>query len=289
MVRQILFRSAPPFPFRIDSEKWRIACIARRAKRRREVCHRIYFRPKAQPQRRTSSYNLLASGDAVYIRHGIAVAENESDSYAAPELTVEDIPVEQSSVPGEFDAVLPDEPKSEELPAPELPVEPEPAVAVDNTEGFENTVADSAEIEPVEQPEETPAAAPVLSGDDWGFTSSPQEKAEEPAVEINESDSDDWGFGTTEASSGSNDNEEGQDWEWVYVEDNDDAGYPVMEAIGDNSYICSGDLYEQPKISEDGPVVYSSAPLEISTAPGIIDDSDETEAVDPYQNSILKD
>ena len=49
-----------------------------RAKRRREVCHRIYFRPKAQPQRRTSSYNLLASGDAVYIRHGIAVAENES-------------------------------------------------------------------------------------------------------------------------------------------------------------------------------------------------------------------
>ena len=217
------------------------------------------------------------------------VAENESDSYAAPELTVEDIPVEQSSVPGEFDAVLPDEPKSEELPALELPVEPEPAVAVDNTEGFENTVADSVEIEPVEQPEETPAAAPVLSGDDWGFTSSPQEKAEEPAVEINESDSDDWGFGTADVSSGSNDNEEGQDWEWVYVEDNDDAGYPVMEAIGDNSYICSGDLYEQPKISEDGPVVYSSAPLEISTAPGIIDDSDETEAVDPYQNSILKD
>ena len=170
-----------------------------------------------------------------------------------------------------------------------MPVEPEIAVPADNTADVGNAAADSAGVEPVEETEETPAAEPVLSGDDWGFTSSPEEKDEETAVVIDESSSNDWGFGTTEASSGSNDNEEGQDWEWVYVEDNDDAGYPVMEAIGDNSYICSGDLYEQPKISEDGPVVYSSAPLEISTAPGIIDDSDETEAVDPYQNSILKD
>ena len=214
--------------------------------------------------------------------------ENKIDA-AAPEPTASDALFEQSSEAGEPVADLPAEPMSEELPVPELPVEPEIAVPADNTADVGNTITDSAGVEPVEETEETPAAEPVLSGDDWGFTSSPQEKAEEPAVEINESDSDDWGFGTTEASSGSNDNEEGQDWEWVYVEDNDDAGYPVMEAIGDNSYICSGDLYEQPKIADNNPIIYSSAPLDISSSPVIMDNAVEEEAVDPYQNSILKD
>ena len=214
--------------------------------------------------------------------------ENKIDA-AASEPTASDELFEQFPEAGEPVADLPAEPMSEELPVSELPVEPEAAVSADNPAGFENTVTDSAEVEPVEEAEETPAAEPVLSGDDWGFTSSPQEKAEEPAVEINESDSNDWGFGTAEVSSGSNDNEEGQDWEWVYVEDNNDAGYPVMEAIGDNSYICSGDLYEQPKITDNNPIIYSSVPLDISSSPVIMDNVAEEETVDPYQNSILKD
>ena len=63
-----------------------------------------------------------------------------------------------------------------------------------------------------------------------------------------------------------------------------------MEAIGDNSYICSGDLYAQEKILDNSsPIVYGGAPIEINSQPLIFDNTDEAEFIDPYQNSILKD
>lgn len=112
----------------------------------------------------------------------------------------------------------------------------------------------------------------TVSGDDWGFGGA---TVSEPVAAV---------------SDGSNDNEEEQDWEWAYVEDGDGEDYPQMEAIGDNSYICSGDLYAQEKILDNSsPIVYGGAPIEINSQPLIFDNTDEAEFIDPYQNSILKD
>ncbi len=105
------------------------------------------------------------------------------------------------------------------------------------------------------------------SGEDWGFSPVP-EKPEAP-------------------TDNSNDNAD-EDWEWVYVNDEQEE-IPYMEAIGDNSYICSSDLYGQEKVVDDNPPIYQTAPLEISDRFHIFDNTDDNDFVDPYQNSVLKD
>ena len=106
------------------------------------------------------------------------------------------------------------------------------------------------------------------------------------------SNSEDWGFSPVlekplTSADNSNDNED-EDWEWVYVDDEPEE-IPYMEAIGDNSYICSSDLYGQEKVVDDNPPIYQTAPLEISDRFHIFDNTDDNDFVDPYQNSVLKD
>lgn len=102
--------------------------------------------------------------------------------------------------------------------------------------------------------------------------------------------SEDWGFGSTSTSGAAaiinNDNEEGQDWEWAYVEDGE---YTQLEAIGDNSYICSGNLSYQEKISAGQPLSGFSVGSDVLRSPQVFEEGMEEDFVDPYQNSILKD
>ncbi len=116
----------------------------------------------------------------------------------------------------------------------------------------------------------------IATGSDWGFSSA-EETLTEPENTFNDAQVN-------------NDNQEGEDWEWAYVEDyNSDTceDYQYMEAIGSNSYICSGDLYGQDK-ADNTPMFYGSSSVDIVQSPQIFDETDE-EIVDPYQNSILKD
>ena len=104
--------------------------------------------------------------------------------------------------------------------------------------------------------------------------------------------SEDWGFGSTPEKANpetenSNDNE-AQEWEWVYVNDEPE-NIPYMEAIGDNSYICSSDLYGQEKVVDNNPPIFTQTPLEVSENFYISDNSEGSDFVDPYQNSVLKD
>lgn len=106
-------------------------------------------------------------------------------------------------------------------------------------------------------------------------------------------DGDDWGFGTSaeteDVPSGSNDNEEGEDWEWAYVEDTGDNEEPGLDVIGGNSYIYSSDLYSQEKAENGESLIYGSQEIKLSNNPIIVDGAEEEEFIDPYQNSILKD
>ena len=129
------------------------------------------------------------------------------------------------------------------------------------------------------------------TSDDWGFTQETSKDEQKSAARLEETGSD-WGFISADNEknfTGNNDNKEDQDWEWVYVEDDGSEAYPAMEAIGDNSYICSSDLFSQEKVINSGPLVYGSTPVELSTQPFIVDNDAADEVVDPYQNSILKD
>ena len=129
------------------------------------------------------------------------------------------------------------------------------------------------------------------TSDDWGFTQETSKDEQKSAARLEETGSD-WGFISADNEknfAGNNDNKEDQDWEWVYVEDDGSEAYPAMEAIGDNSYICSSDLFSQEKVINSGPLVYGSTPVELSTQPFIVDNDAADEVVDPYQNSILKD
>ena len=105
--------------------------------------------------------------------------------------------------------------------------------------------------------------------------------------------SDDWGFGTSsepeEVPVGNNDNEEGEDWEWTYVEDTGDDGDTGVDVIGGNSYIYSSDLYYQEKAEGGDSIIYDSQAINLDNNPVIVDNSEDEEFVDPYQNSILKD
>lgn len=121
---------------------------------------------------------------------------------------------------------------------------------------------------PEENQEETDEGSKELNGDDWGFGASSAEPQKPAAVE-------------------DNDNGEGTDWTWDYVEDTapEEAD---GEAIGENSYIYSGDLFGQEKVSNGGALMYGMTPERLSVRPKIITANDE-DISDPYQNSILKD
>ena len=100
----------------------------------------------------------------------------------------------------------------------------------------------------------------------------------------------DWGFVETPETQNdvSNDNSNDQDWEWAYVAD-EDYDYNDVEAIGDNSFIYRGDLYNQEQASGADKLVYGSTPIIMKKQPKIFDNANDEETIDPYQNSILKD
>ncbi len=161
-------------------------------------------------------------------------------------------------------------------------------------------------------PEESNAETSELTSADWGMEAK-HDTAEKPTILlddfIDESQEivsgSDWGFGDDESlpavqentfiePTSTNDNQEGEDWEWVYVEDDapvsenpEEEAYEYMEAIGNNSYICSGNLYTQDK-ADNSPILYGSSSVALTQSPQILNDEEE-EFVDPYQNSILKD
>ncbi len=96
--------------------------------------------------------------------------------------------------------------------------------------------------------------------------------------------STDWGFsesGNDDLLSDNN-NTEGEDWEWAYVNDGEYVDeYVQGEAIGDNSYIYTGDLYYQAKAVGDIAPVYTPNPVEVRRGLRIID-SKEADFYDPY-------
>ena len=100
---------------------------------------------------------------------------------------------------------------------------------------------------------------------------------------------DDWGFGEDKPVESSNDNIEGQDWEWVYVEDDNNTGYLEVEAIGDNSFIYQGDLYTQERFFSNEQIVSGSSPVYVKNKLQVYDEAEDQEFIDPYKNSILKD
>ena len=122
------------------------------------------------------------------------------------------------------------------------------------------------------------------------------------SISLSDINKEDWGFAPDVDDSNiavvdsdtalqpvGNDNTDDQDWEWAYVEDTPAQDYPMFEAIGDNSYICSSDLYYQEKVSDHNPILYSANNIKMKQIPQIFDSSEETDFIDPYQNSILKD
>ena len=116
-----------------------------------------------------------------------------------------------------------------------------------------------------------------VTADDWGFN------------DISTDEKNEWGFGEHRSIENSNDNIEGQDWEWVYVEDNEDKDYLEVESIGDNTFIYKGDLYTQEKVSGDNQIMYGSSPIYVKNKLQIYDEVNSQDFADPYKNSILKD
>lgn len=184
----------------------------------------------------------------------------------------------------------------------------EPATSFD----FEDIVADEnmsfsdlPEPKEIDIPaDEVPAIAEPFETEDKAFL-----ETDEPPVKLDESilqgfddimsapapaSSDDWGFGSSpeepeEAPVGNNDNEEGEDWEWAYVEDTGDDEENGVDVIGGNSYIYSSDLYSQEKAESGENIIYGSQAINLNSNPVIVDNAEDEEFVDPYQNSILKD
>ena len=118
-----------------------------------------------------------------------------------------------------------------------------------------------------------------VTADDWGFND----------ISTDETPKNEWGFGEHRSIENSNDNIEGQDWEWVYVEDNEDKDYLEVESIGDNTFIYKGDLYTQEKVSGDNQIMYGSSPIYVKNKLQIYDEVNSQDFADPYKNSILKD
>lgn len=183
----------------------------------------------------------------------------------------------------------------------------EPATSFD----FEDIVADEnmsfsdlPEPKEIDIPaDEVPAIAEPFETEDKAFL-----ETDEPPAKLDESilqgfdeimpaptpaSSDDWGFGTSsepeEVPVGNNDNEEGEDWEWAYVEDTGNNENTGGDVIGGNSYIYSSDLYSQEKAEGGDSIIYDSQAINLDNNPVIVDNSEDEEFVDPYQNSILKD
>ncbi len=262
---------------------------------------------KKKKKKKQKKKNIAGADDSPFISENNAVTED---------VLPETVPLQEETPPYENDITdipLPAEISFEDLPSDDVDTDiaedlPEPgneeiippsenneaAVLVDTAVPEEKQVIDTVSDDKIL---ENPVAEERSS--DWGFVDSPSAEdtaITETAVNIGDSDSNDWGFGssvadnsTEDSSAEYNDNEEGQNWEWVYVDENDENIEPGMEAIGDNSYICTGNLYDQEKDTADNPILYASVPVSLSIPPVIIDNTADNDEIDPYQNSILKD
>ena len=126
---------------------------------------------------------------------------------------------------------------------------------------------------------------------DWGINTEKQEtiSATQTRKNIWQDDDEGWGYNEKEAAPG-NENDQKPELNWNVEDEGQEDAY-VMTAIGENSYIGSSDLSEQPKDeNEISPVLSKSIPINIKNMPLIYDNSDENvDSDDPYQNSILKD
>lgn len=151
--------------------------------------------------------------------------------------------------------------------------------ADENTKQEYNIVEEKINDEPITILSDSETANDVFSNG-WSDFS---------AEETIASETEDWGFDNSKKLTTDNDNQEDQDWEWVYVEEDENGDYSEVEAIGENSYIYSADLYSQEQASGDAPIIYGGCPIEIKKEPQIYNDNDYDEMSDPYQNSILKD
>ena len=126
----------------------------------------------------------------------------------------------------------------------------------------------------------------------WDFEENENNPSEyQPAIN---SIASDWGFGEYEQENSNveitDDFVEGLDWEWEYVEtnqENDDL--QGLNAIGENSLIQSGDLFFQQQVYNPYPK-QDSYPINITDIP-LIKDSATSDAndYDPYKNSVIKD
>ena len=154
----------------------------------------------------------------------------------------------------------------------------------------EKDTVEPLENEPIAEVEKTIDPSEDFPAQDFQYSEEDQEEAEKSTEELN---SDDWGFGSSPVGhqepvlAEDNDNGEGTDWTWDYVEDTTPEETDG-EAIGENSYIYSGDLFGQEKVANGGASIYGTSPKRLSVRPKIITVNDE-DISDPYQNSILKD
>ncbi len=172
-------------------------------------------------------------------------------------------------------------------------VEDLPSVSedVDDTSFFEIKSADENTKQEYNVIEEKINDEPIAILSDSGITNDIFSNgwSDFSAEEKIASETEDWGFDISKNLTTDNDNQENQDWEWVYVEEDENGDYSEVEAIGENSYIYSGDLYSQEHMSGDKPIIYGGSSIEIKREPQIFNDNDYEEISDPYQNSILKD
>ena len=160
--------------------------------------------------------------------------------------------------------------------------------ADDKEEPLQASVADDALAEATSEDNSSMVASNMADDETFGSTSSNHE-----ADSVDQNLSEEWGFGSQTSEEKAipvvNDNNQQQDWEWAYVESDDADDYEQLEAIGDNSYICSGDLSSQDKVFNTSPLIEPVDVTDFSRTPQIFDTDDEEGFIDPYQNSILKD